>query len=113
MSPALLTTAAILPSSASKETKEALPQERPTSILHRTPWRPPVASSAHGIYIDLEDGKRLIDAVGGAAVVCIGNSHPKVMQAIKDQVDEVSCKLEETLYDMKSKLMLIYNCRRV
>ncbi|KAF5383775.1 hypothetical protein D9615_003562 [Tricholomella constricta] len=62
----------------------------PTAILHRTPWAPPVAKNANGIYIDLEDGRRVIDAVGGAAVVCIGNSHPKVMQAIKDQVDKVS-----------------------
>jgi len=63
---------------------------KPSSILHRTPWQPPVAESAQGIYITLEDGTRLIDAVGGAAVACIGNSHPKVMQAIKDQVDKVS-----------------------
>ena len=64
---------------------------KPTSILHRTPWQPPVAKSAHGIYITLEDGKELIDAVGGAAVTCLGNSHPKVMQAIRDQLDKVSC----------------------
>ena len=67
------------------------PSLKPTSILHRTPWQPPVAESAQGIYITLEDGTLLIDAVGGAAVTCIGNSHPKVMQAIKDQVDKVSC----------------------
>ncbi|KAI0372588.1 PLP-dependent transferase [Pilatotrama ljubarskyi] len=63
---------------------------RPTAILHRTPWRPPVASSAEGIYITLEDGKQLIDAVGGAAVACIGNGHPAVKKAIKEQVDKVS-----------------------
>ncbi|PPQ78386.1 hypothetical protein CVT25_011609 [Psilocybe cyanescens] len=61
-----------------------------TNILHRTPWQPPVAVAAQGIYIDLEDGTRVIDAVGGAAVTCLGNSHPTVMQAIKDQVDKVS-----------------------
>jgi len=63
---------------------------QPTHILHRTPWQPPIAVAAEGIYIDLEDGKRVIDGVGGAAVVCLGNSHPTVMQAIKDQVDKVS-----------------------
>ncbi|KAK0239028.1 pyridoxal phosphate-dependent transferase [Armillaria nabsnona] len=63
---------------------------RPTYILHRTPWRPPVATSAKGIQVQLEDGRILIDAVGGAAVACIGNSHPAVQQAIKDQVDKVS-----------------------
>ncbi|KAF8906204.1 hypothetical protein CPB84DRAFT_1813845 [Gymnopilus junonius] len=55
-----------------------------------TPWRPPVAVAAEGIYIDLEDGRRVIDGVGGAAVACLGNSHPTVMRAIKDQVDKVS-----------------------
>ncbi|CAL1713974.1 unnamed protein product [Somion occarium] len=61
-----------------------------TSILHRTPWSPPVAVSAEGVYIDLEDGRRIIDAVGGAAVACIGNGHPVVKKAIKDQVDTVA-----------------------
>jgi adenosylmethionine-8-amino-7-oxononanoate aminotransferase len=60
-------------------------------ILHRTPHPPPVAVSAEGSFLYLKDGTKVYDAVGGAAVACIGNSHPKVMQAIKDQVDKVSC----------------------
>ncbi|KAI0352149.1 PLP-dependent transferase [Trametes cingulata] len=63
---------------------------RPTAILHRTPFRPPVASSAEGIYVTLEDGRQIIDAVGGAAVACIGNGHPAVKKALKEQVDKVS-----------------------
>ncbi|OCH91485.1 PLP-dependent transferase [Obba rivulosa] len=63
---------------------------RPTSILHRTPWRPPVATSAEGMYIYLEDGRKVLDAVGGAAVACIGNGHPEVKKALKEQVDKVS-----------------------
>ncbi|KAH0582800.1 hypothetical protein H2248_010709 [Termitomyces sp. 'cryptogamus'] len=63
---------------------------RPTAILHRTPWTPPVAKGAEGIYVDLEDGRRVLDAVGGAAVTCLGNSHPKVIQAMKDQIDNLS-----------------------
>jgi adenosylmethionine-8-amino-7-oxononanoate aminotransferase len=62
---------------------------KPTSLLHRTPWRPPVAVSAEGIYINLED-RKLIDGCGGAAVTCLGNNHPTVVKAIKDQVDRVS-----------------------
>ena len=73
------------------------PFHKPTSILHRTPWRPPVAKSADGSYVTLENGQRLLDAVGGAAVACIGNGHPKVVQAIKDQVDQVACKLLEAV----------------
>lgn len=63
---------------------------RPTSILHRTPWQPPVAISGQGIYITLEDGREVIDAVGGAAVACIGNGHPVVREAIKEQVDKLA-----------------------
>jgi len=68
---------------------KSIPTLKPTSIIHRTPWRPPVATNAEGIYIDLEDGRRVIDGVGGASVACIGMSHPKVIKAIKDQVDRV------------------------
>ena len=67
------------------------PTLKPTSILHRTPWQPPVAVAGEGIYIDLEDGRRLIDGVGGAAVACLGNSHPTVIKALKDQIDKVPC----------------------
>ncbi|OJT09786.1 hypothetical protein TRAPUB_13745 [Trametes pubescens] len=62
----------------------------PSAILHRTPWQPPIATSAEGIYITLDNGTRLIDAVGGAAVACIGSNHPTVTKAIKEQVDKVS-----------------------
>lgn len=79
--------------SSGKDLKATLISSRPTAILHRTPWRPPVAVSAKGIYVTLEDGTTVIDAVGGAAVACIGNGHPKVVQAIKDQADKVSCEL--------------------
>jgi len=65
--------------------------KQPTSILHRTPWRPPVGVSAERSYITLEDGRTVYDAVGGAAVSCLGNSHPKVIQALKDQIDKVPC----------------------
>ncbi|PCH36374.1 PLP-dependent transferase [Wolfiporia cocos MD-104 SS10] len=84
MAPAL-TTAEFTQTSVAA--KQAL---RPTAILHRTPWRPPVARSAQGSYVTLDDGRVLLDAVGGAAVACIGNGHPEVTQALKDQVDKVS-----------------------
>ncbi|KAH8077869.1 pyridoxal phosphate-dependent transferase [Cristinia sonorae] len=73
-------------------TKSAEPEKpvKPSAILHRTPWQPPIAVSGEGIYLDLEDGRRIIDAVGGAAVTCIGNGHPEVKKAIKEQVDKLS-----------------------
>ncbi|KAF8262629.1 hypothetical protein EI94DRAFT_1773142 [Lactarius quietus] len=63
---------------------------RPTNILHRTPWQPPVAVSGQGIYITLEDGREVIDAAGGAAVTCLGNGHPVVQEALKEQVDKLA-----------------------
>jgi 4-aminobutyrate aminotransferase-like enzyme len=74
--------------------KKAQPQPlRPTAILHRTPWQPPVAVSGQGIYITLEDGRQVIDAAGGAAVTCLGNGHPVVLEALKEQVDKLACEL--------------------
>ena len=69
------------------------PSSKISAILHRTPWTPPIAASAHGCYVTLDDGRTLLDAVGGAAVACIGNSHPTVVKAIKDQADKICCKL--------------------
>ncbi|KAJ7066411.1 PLP-dependent transferase [Mycena amicta] len=64
--------------------------KRPSHILHRTPWIPPVAVSAQGLYIELENGQKLLDAMGGAAVACLGMGHPAVNKALHEQVDRVS-----------------------
>lgn len=50
-----------------------------------------VLSPIQGIYIVLEDGRTLIDAVGGAAVTCIGNGHPEVIKVIQDQTAKLAC----------------------
>ena len=42
---------------------------------------------AEGIYLWGPDGKRYIDLISGIGVSNIGHRHPKVVQAIKDQVD--------------------------
>ena len=47
----------------------------------------PVAARGEGIYIFDEAGKRYLDASGGAAVSCLGHSHPRVIEAIKAQLD--------------------------
>ncbi len=80
-------------SSTTINTVPTAPSEvKPTKILHRTTWRPPIGVSSEGSYITLQDGRTVYDGVGGAAVACIGNSHPKVLKALKDQLDAVSCK---------------------
>jgi len=62
-----------------------------TNIFHRNPKNAlPVAVAGDGIEIIDQDGKRYIDACGGAAVSCLGHSHPEVIQAIKDQIDQIA-----------------------
>ncbi len=50
----------------------------------------PRAVKGDGVYIIDADGKRYLDASGGAAVSCLGHSDPDVLQAIKDQVDTLA-----------------------
>ncbi len=60
-------------------------------VFHRTCGPPlPVALRGDGCYVIDAAGKRYLDASGGAAVSCLGHSHPRVTQAIKDQVDAIA-----------------------
>lgn len=43
---------------------------------------------AEGIYLYSPDGKRYTDLISGIGVSNIGHRHPKVIQAIKDQLDK-------------------------
>ncbi len=62
-----------------------------THVLHRhTHVDPPVAVGGEGVYIVDADGRRYLDASGGAAVSCLGHGHPKVIQAIKQQIDRIA-----------------------
>lgn len=45
-------------------------------------------ASAEGIYIYDKSGKAYIDMIAGVAVSNVGHSHPRIKQAIKDQVDK-------------------------
>lgn len=45
-------------------------------------------AKAQGPYIYLTDGRRILDLISGIAVSSLGHGHPKVIQAIKDQVDK-------------------------
>jgi adenosylmethionine-8-amino-7-oxononanoate aminotransferase len=50
----------------------------------------PTAVRGDGVHVIDSDGRRYLDASGGAAVSCLGHSHPVVIQAIKDQVDRLA-----------------------
>lgn len=61
-----------------------------TTVFHRAPRASlPVAVAGDGIEIIDADGKRYIDASGGAAVSCLGHSDQRVIDAIKRQVQQL------------------------
>ena len=77
-------------------------------IIHRTLRSdPPLALRGEGIYLYDETGRAIIDGSGGAAVACLGHGHPKVVAAIKAQLDKLayahtslfSCETAERLAD--------------
>ena len=55
-------------------------------VFYRQPKQAyPIAVRGEGIEIIDRDGKRYLDASGGAAVSCLGHSHPRVIAAIQAQ----------------------------
>ncbi len=57
-------------------------------VLHRNlRTTPPTAVRGDGVYIVDERGRRYLDGCGGAAVSCLGHSHPDVVAAIERQLD--------------------------
>lgn len=62
-----------------------------THILHRQIGHPyPTATTARGVMIRDSVGKEYIDASGGAAVSCLGHSHPDVLSAMHKQLDQLA-----------------------
>src|SRR5499427_6591354 len=61
-----------------------------THVLHRSiAHHYPTAVSGRGIFIRDQTGKDYIDASGGAAVSCLGHSHPDVIAAMRAQLDHL------------------------
>ncbi len=62
-----------------------------TKILHRS-LRAGYPTAVHGEGIEIIDsnGKRYIDASGGAAVSCLGHGHPAVIKAMHEQIDRLA-----------------------
>jgi adenosylmethionine-8-amino-7-oxononanoate aminotransferase len=50
----------------------------------------PTAVRGDGVHVVDSNGKRYLDASGGAAVSCLGHSHPAVIDAIKRQLDSLA-----------------------
>jgi adenosylmethionine-8-amino-7-oxononanoate aminotransferase len=62
-----------------------------TSVFHRFPKKQyPIAVAGDGPYVVDVNGKRYLDASGGAAVSSLGHSNRRVIDAIKRQVDSIA-----------------------
>jgi len=59
-------------------------------VFHRsTLATPPVAVRGEGVYVTDDQGRRYIDACGGAAVSCLGHGHPAILAAMREQAAEL------------------------
>ena len=60
-------------------------------ILHRAANAAmPVAVGGKGVELIDRDGKRYLDASGGAAVSCLGHGHPDVLAVLHRQLDTIA-----------------------
>jgi adenosylmethionine-8-amino-7-oxononanoate aminotransferase len=60
-------------------------------VLHRSLREtPPRAVGGEGVWLIAEDGKRVLDASGGAAVSCLGHQHPRVLEAMSRQASKLA-----------------------
>jgi len=64
---------------------------RTSRVLHRSLREtPPKAVGGDGVWLIAEDGRRILDASGGAAVSCLGHQHPRVVEAISRQASRLA-----------------------
>ena len=62
-----------------------------TRVMHRQLQQvPPTAVRGEGVYLFDAQGKRYLDASGGAAVSCLGHAHPDVLAAMHAQIDQLA-----------------------
>src|SRR6266567_8546592 len=64
---------------------------RNSRVLHRSLREtPPKAIGGDGVWLIAEDGPRILDASGGAAVSCLGHQHPRVLEAMSRQASKLA-----------------------
>ena len=68
-----------------------MPPPNPSRVFHRSLTSEyPMVVSGDGAYVIDSNGKRYLDGSGGAAVSCLGHSHPKVIAAVQAQVAKLA-----------------------
>ncbi|WP_338831168.1 aspartate aminotransferase family protein [Bradyrhizobium sp. 27S5] len=66
----------------------AAPKSR---VMHRSLREtPPKAIGGDGVFLIAEDGRRILDSSGGAAVSCLGHQHPRILAAIAKQASTLA-----------------------
>ncbi len=74
----------------------------PSRLIQRNLRKdPPLALRGEGIYLHDSNGRTIIDGSGGAAVACLGHGHPRVLEAMKRQMDAL-CYAHTALYSCES-----------
>ena len=60
-------------------------------LIHRSlRAEPPLATGGQGIWLRDAEGRAVIDGSGGAAVACLGHGHPRVIAAIRAQLERLA-----------------------
>jgi adenosylmethionine-8-amino-7-oxononanoate aminotransferase len=66
------------------------PRANASAVLHRNlRSTPPFALKGDGVHLLDAEGRRYLDASGGAAVSCLGHGHPRVTEAIIAQLGKL------------------------
>src|SRR5712664_2500640 len=64
---------------------------RNSRVLHRSLREtPPKAIGGEGVWLIAEDGRRVLDGSGGAAVSCLGHQHPRIIDAMAKQASKLA-----------------------
>ena len=90
--PLFLSERVTLPLSATdNETVTMATQANASRVFHRSlQGTIPEATGGQGVYLTDSQGNQYLDASGGAAVSCLGHGDPRIIQAIKDQLDRLA-----------------------
>ncbi|KAK0385428.1 hypothetical protein NLU13_7904 [Sarocladium strictum] len=68
----------------------AMPEPGETHLMHRSlVFQPHKVASASGFELTLDNGRKVIDACGGAAVACLGHGNEEVATAVYEQIKQV------------------------
>ena len=60
-------------------------------VMHRSLRETPLkAIGGEGVWLIAEDGRKILDASGGAAVSCLGHQHPRVLEAMSGQMAKLA-----------------------